>query len=327
MHPKIRAMRLLTVVGILAFASPAFAQREGPQPCDQEPETADYGSLEPGSIVVPQRHRFVGGDPNWDDRMGRYLGRVARVTMLSGVDEAGCPGVRLNVDGGRWFWRVRDLNVGAARPTRPPRQRIRSDVPQQCGRSDATASYGSLRTGTSVVLGRHRPVGGDDNWSPEMSSFVGRTARVVELAGTDEAGCPGVHVDADGRQWFWRVRDLQLATGDAAIVYRPGLASDHGRPQAEQVSDATADARIPQMCGMTDENVDWGPLAVGTEVELGRHRPVDGETNWVQEMDPFVGRRAHIATLVGVDEQGCALVHVDIDEGDWYWRARDLRLP
>lgn len=314
------------MLAILVWASPALAQREGAQPCDQEPETADYGALEVGSVVVPQRHRFVGGDPNWDDRMARFLGRVARVTRLSGVDESGCPGVRLDVDGGRWFWRVRDLNVGAGTPMRPPRQRIRAELPQRCGYSETTATYGAVRTGSEVVLGRHRPIEGDDNWSQDMAAFVGRTARVVELAGVDEVGCPGVHVDADGRQWFWRVRDLRLADGDSPVAYRPGLASDHGRPEPVVPSDADADARIPQQCGMSDDNVDWGPLRVGTPVVLGRHRPFGGETNWVDEMDAFVGQSAHIAELVGVDEQGCGLVHVDVDSGDWYWRARDLRL-
>ncbi len=324
MRSPLAASLLLAALG--AWASPALAQREGPQACGQEPETADYGDLEVGSQVAPQRHRFVGGDPNWDDRMARFLGRGARVTRLSGVDEAGCPGVRLDVDGGRWFWRVRDLNVGLGRPRRPPRARSPGLAPQECGRTDATASYGALRTGAEVVLGRHRPVLGDDNWSPEMSAFVGQTARVVELAGVDEVGCPGVHVDVDGRQWFWRARDLRTADGEAPVAYRPGLASDHGRPEVAPRDDATADARIPQQCGMSDESVDFGPLQVGVEVEIGRHRPVDGETNWVGEMDAFVGRAARIAELVGVDEQGCALVHVDIDAGDWYWRARDLRL-
>ncbi|MGE0788322.1 MAG: hypothetical protein AB7S26_21795 [Sandaracinaceae bacterium] len=323
-------MRIAAAIAIavaFSWSAPASAQREGPQACGQDAQTADYGELREGSVVVPQRHRFVAGDPNWDPAMARHLGRVARVSRLSGVDEAGCPGVRLDVDGGRHFWRVRDLNVGQGVPSRPPRDRIRSSMPQQCGQTDLTATFGALRVGSTVVLGRHRPVRGDDNWSPEMGAFVGRAATIVELAGTDEVGCPGVHVDADGRQWFWRVRDLAPSDGDAAIAYRPGLESDHGRPTTAFVPDRPADDRIPQMCAMTDDNVTYGPVAVGTEVELGRHREVAGETNWVDEMGPYVGRRARVTELVGVDEQGCALVRVDVDGGEWFWRARDLRLP
>ncbi|MCB9596666.1 MAG: hypothetical protein H6719_28335 [Sandaracinaceae bacterium] len=320
-------MRTIAIAAVLAFAAPAAAQREGPQPCGQETETADYGPVEVGTIVVVQRHRFVGGDPNWDDRMTRFLGRIGRVTRLSGVDERGCPGVRVDVDGGRWFWRVRDVNIGAERPTVEPRGRRASEVPQRCGLTDETAIYGRIRVGAQVVLGRHRPVEGDDNWQSEMTPFVGRSARVVRLAGTDSAGCPGVNVDVDGAEWFWRARDLRVgASDDDPVGYRPGLASDHGRPVGGAAGAAPVDERIPQMCGMTDDDVDYGPIVVGAVVMLGTHRPVGGEDNWVAEMEPFVGQRAVVTHLVGVDEQGCGLAQVDIDEGVFFWRIRDMRL-
>ncbi len=319
-------MRRIAIAVLLLAASPAAAQEEGPQPCGQETETADYGALEVGDVVVPQRHRFVGGDPNWDPRMARYLGRVARVTRLSGVDERGCPGVRVDVDGGRWFWRARDLNVGAAIPTAEPRERRASSVPQRCGLTDDTAIYGRVSVGAEVILGRHRPVDGDDNWDDAMIPFVGRTARVVRLAGVDGAGCPGINVDLDGAEWFWRVRDVRAGEGEEAVAHRPGLASDHGRPEAAAADPVEPDARLPQACGLTDETVDWGPVAVGARVTLGRHRPVEGEANWVDEMEPFVGRVASVVQLVGVDEQGCGLAAVDVDEGAFYWRIRDMHL-
>ena len=137
-----------------------------------------------------------------------------------------------------------------------------------------------------------------------------------------------MHVDADGRQWFWRVRDLTLGDdAGSAVAYRPGLASDHGRPEGGEAATADVDARIPQECGRTDETAAWGPIDVGSEVVLGRHRPVDGEANWVEDMEAFVGRRARVTERIGVDEQGCALVHVDVDEGGWFWRLRDMRIP
>jgi len=321
------AVRWLAALIVLGLATPAAAQEAGPQACGQEGDSADYGDVEVGQRVVVQRHRFVGGDPNWDDRMARFIGREARVTRLSGVDERGCPGVRVDVDGGRWFWRVRDLNVGTGRPTRRSAAARRSpQVIQACGFTDETVRYGRMRVGAQVVLGRHRPVDGADNWSAEMTPFLGRTARVVELSGIDTQGCPGVRVDVDGREWFWRVRDLRPADGEAPVVFRPGLASDHGRPEAAPPVATAADPRVPQQCGMTDQTVAWGPVSVGTEVVIGRHRPVDGETNWVPEMEPFVGRRAAVTVLVGVDEQGCGLVHLDLDEGDFFWRLRDLHL-
>lgn len=316
----------LIIALLFGMLPSASAQDEAPQACGQQAESADYGDLAVGALVVPQRHRFSGGDPNWDARMGRFLGRPARITRLSGVDERGCPGVRLDADGGRWFWRVRDLNLGGGRPTRVVRGARSVGLPQQCGLTDANVSYGTLRVGAEVVLGRHRPVAGDDNWSAEMTPFVGRGAHVVELAGTDSQGCPGVNVDADGREYFWRVRDIRTSDDESPVAFRPGLASDHGRSETADVSEQAADPRVPQACGATDQTIDYGPVSVGTSVIVGRHRVVAGETNWVAEMEPFVGREGRVTELVGVDEQGCALIRVDIDEGEWFWRLRDARL-
>lgn len=164
-----------------------------------------------------------------------------------------------------------------------------------------------------------------------MTAYVGRTARVTELAGTDERGCPGVHVDADGGEWFWRLRDLSLADGgDEGTSYPRGMASDHGRvspaPSAP-APPAEGDRRVPQACGLTDSTARFDPVSVDTEVELGRHRPVDGEANWAEEMDAYVGQRARVTELVGVDRQGCPLIRVDLDGAVWYWRLRDVRLP
>jgi hypothetical protein len=201
-------------------------------------------------------------------------------------------------------------------------------IPRACGQSDAAARYGSLAIGSEVVLGRHSPIDGDDNWAPDMGQFVGRRARIQALAGTDEAGCPGVHVDLDGGRWFWRIRDFAQAGAGSGSgegnAYRSTVQSDHGRPAGMGL--AAAEGGLPQACGMTEANVDYGQLAVGTAVVLGRHRAVDGEENWAPEMEPFVGRSTQVTELIGVDDQGCALVHVQADNGEWFWRVRDLRL-
>lgn len=314
------AMVRLLVLFVSIFALPALAraQEPGPQPCGQDAAHADYGAVTVGAVVVPQRHRYVGGDPNWDPRQARFLGRIARVVRRSGVDASGCPGVRLDVDGGRFFWRARDLSIGAGRP-RTEIEASASELPDACGR----AVYGPLRVGSVVVLGRHRPVDGATNFTRSMQGYIDQSARVVELAGLDDRGCPGVRVDVDGGRFFWRVRDLRLA----GARFPRGMASAHGRPAREIVALAEADSRVAQACGQTDATAQYGAVAVGTEVVIGRHRPVDGEDNWVEQMNPYVGRRARVMELVGVDDQGCPLLRVDVDQGDWYWRLRDVRLP
>jgi hypothetical protein len=61
-----------------------------------------------------------------------------------------------------------------------------------------------------IVLGRHSPWSGDTNWAYEMERFVGMRARVTQFGGLDSSGCPGVRVDVDGGQWFWRIRDVRF---------------------------------------------------------------------------------------------------------------------
>jgi len=57
---------LVVSLGLLAAPAPAQAQREGPQPCGQEAGSADYGEIRVGTVVVPQRHRFVVGNVTID---------------------------------------------------------------------------------------------------------------------------------------------------------------------------------------------------------------------------------------------------------------------
>ena len=346
-------VRSIPLALLLALASPAFALAQTvaperpPEACGMTDASARFGGLEVGMEVTLQRHRSVGGDENWDPGMAHFLGRVARITRLASVDEAGCPGVRVDLDGGTWFWRARDLGIGTGPQPRPARTATSVSAggfPQQCHQDEARPEYGPAAPGAEVVLGRHRAVDGDDNWAAEMEPFVGRTARVVDFAGVDGAGCPGVRVDLDSQQWFWRVRDLRLpsAPGAPPVVggtpppARTGVTHDHGRPAAVIAPSGPTDSEglfgpttsaIPQACGFTDATVQWGPVAVGSAVVLGRHRDVGGETNWSDEMTPFVGRTARVTELIGVDDQGCAVAHIDADGGAWFWRVRDMQIP
>lgn len=89
-------------------------------------------------------------------------------------------------------------------------------VPSYCGL--ATADYGPITVGTSVVLGAHTGWTGPDGhggtvtddtwWADPMWTYVGQRTVVTELAGLDPVGCPYVRVAIDGGSWGWRIRDL-----------------------------------------------------------------------------------------------------------------------
>jgi len=67
-------------------------------------------------------------------------------------------------------------------------------------------------------------------------------------------------------------------------------------------------------------------VRVGDVVKLGVHRPFGGSANWSEAMQVFVGRNAVIRELMGVDPWGAWVVRVDLDEGRFLWRTRDVTL-
>ena len=148
-----------------------------------------YGKIEVGSIVILGRHDDVEGDSNWNEDMEACVGKAVKVIELAGADSSGCLGVR--VDGNDFFWRVRNLRLKG---------------------SGEAGSYG-FDVGDSVVLGRHRFVNGEDNWSEDMEAFVGQTAVITSLVGFEDGDsrCYLVTVDIDDGDWVWRVENMEPA--------------------------------------------------------------------------------------------------------------------
>ena len=282
---------VLAVLAVFASAERAEAQYGGavPRHCGMTSGRETYGAVMPGSTIVLGMHTAWAGDANWAPEMGRFVGATARVTSLGGVDSSGCPGVRVDVDGGQYFWRIRDAQLAGA-----------MDIPRDC--DFGSGVYGPIGPGSAVMLGAHTPWRGDANWASEMYAWVGRMARVTSLEGVDSVGCPVVRVDVDGGQYYWRIRDMQLAGGSMPM----GMA-----------------AAVPRYCDMTSATVTYGSLQPGSVIVLGRHSPWSGDANWAPEMERFVGSRARITSLAGIDSSGCPGVRVDIDGGQWFWRIRD----
>jgi hypothetical protein len=299
------------VVGVACVMAAAWLVPAGasaqvvPRHCGMRGGAETYGTLMVGSTIVLGRHAPWNGDANWDESMQRYVGAAAQITQLAGVDSVGCPGVRVSIDGGQYFWRIRDAQPAGMAPP-PPVYGGGDPLPRHCGMPEGGETYGVLRPGARIVLGRHTPWSGDANWASEMERWVGVAATVTRLDGVDTAGCPGVRVDADGGEYFWRVRDAQLAGG---MAYAPPVP-----------------AAIPSWCGMVSGGETYGPIAIGSWVVLGVHSPWNGDTNWAPEMMRWVGQRAMVTQLGGVDAVGCPVVRVNADGGQFAWRIRDMRM-
>jgi hypothetical protein len=82
-----------------------------PQACGMSDDALTYGLIRLGSRVKLGVHRPVNGDKNWDATMKAYKGQITPISELAGTDLQGCPIVRVQVDGGAFVWRVRDLKL------------------------------------------------------------------------------------------------------------------------------------------------------------------------------------------------------------------------
>lgn len=170
--------------------------------CGQSNEQADFLALKPGSFVTIEAQREDEVPPNWSPDMAYYVGQTTQVVDVLGVDEQGCPGVRVEADSEVFFWRVRDLQ-----PMPAP-----AEFSQRCGQSELRPDFLGLEPGVSVRIAEVRDWHGDVNWVEAMDAFVGEKAKVVRRVGVDNAGCPGVELDVDEGSFFWRVRDLERVT-------------------------------------------------------------------------------------------------------------------
>ncbi len=69
--------------------------------------------------------------------------------------------------------------------------------------------YNGFEAGDTVTLRKHLTWRGTTNWSEDMERFVGRPARITQLAGRDNSGSWLVRVDLDEGVNLWRTRDLR----------------------------------------------------------------------------------------------------------------------
>jgi hypothetical protein len=73
-------------------------------------------------------------------------------------------------------------------------------------------SLSGLKVGDKVVLGKHKEVRGNSNWSSAMGSHVGKTAKIIKMPGFDTQGCEVAKVDVDGGDNHWRTEDMTRAS-------------------------------------------------------------------------------------------------------------------
>jgi len=252
-----------------------------------------------GSRVIIHKHRAVNGNANWVQSMEQFVGTEAVVKEFTGDDSQGCRMARLTRNGSpiNYVFRVRDLELanggsggsGGAVP------------PASAGVSESLSGDPNIVVGSRVIINKHRAVNGNTNWVSSMDKYIGKEAVVKDFTGTDSQGCRMASVVIDGAKvgYAFRVRDLVLA----------GSASSGGH----QVSDS-----------LSGDN----SIRVGSRVVVHKHRPVQGRSNWVSDMDAFVGRVGIVQRFTGNDSSGCRVCSITFNGAatDYAFRVRDLTL-
>lgn len=105
---KLRSVMMALALGAGLFGAGSASAQDVPRACGMTAATADFGDVVEDAVVRLGRHDFVFGSDNWVPSMDRYVGHLATVTELAGVDESGCPVVLVDVDGGQYAWRLRN---------------------------------------------------------------------------------------------------------------------------------------------------------------------------------------------------------------------------
>jgi len=254
-------------------------------------ETADFGPLRIGSRVIIHRHRPVQGQDNWVSGMNPYDGLQGVVCQFCGVDNSGCPCVKCTFNGSTctYAFRIRDLTLVLDNSNSNSNSSSFTlyNLPQEIGRSGNASDFGPLRVGSRVIIHKHRSIGGKDNWLSEMDLFVGREGVVCQLSGVDACGCPCAKCTFNGTQarFSFRIRDMTLIDGSPLPNFY----------------------NLPQGTHMPRERESFGPLKEGMRVLIHRHREVDGEDNWAEGMNEYVGRVGIVgpSDRFGFDGQNC----------------------
>jgi hypothetical protein len=95
----------------LETVSPVPLSVQPPQACEGNEGSVSFGPVDVGTIVRLRKHSPVDGEENWEERMEQFLWKEAMVLELSGVDSQGCPVVRVDIDKGKYQWRIRDFDI------------------------------------------------------------------------------------------------------------------------------------------------------------------------------------------------------------------------
>lgn len=240
-----------------------------------------------GAKVIIHKHRPVGGETNWSSSMDEYTGKTATIVSLLGKDRAGCMVARVSINSSTvssYAFRVRDLEFVSGASTAST---LSTDLDGDSRIVD----------GAKVIIHKHRPVNGGSNWVSSMDQYVGKEATVVRISGRDGQDCRMAQVkvgDSVVTQYKFRVRDLEFVSA--------------GTPLS---SDLAGDSRV----------------VAGAKVIIHKHRDVGGKTNWVSGMDKYVGKDATVVSLLGKDQAGCEVARVSVDGTTvtaFSFRVRDL---
>jgi len=94
----------------------------------------DSTYAEAGTKVVLGKHVFKTDSrlsDNWDPQMDSFVGKMATIKEVSGIDDYGCVCCRVKEYG--WVWRVENMILASDVPLLTPEQRAKLQIREEYG--------------------------------------------------------------------------------------------------------------------------------------------------------------------------------------------------
>lgn len=120
---------------------------------------------------------------------------------------------------------------------------------------------------------------------------------------------PNDFIELSKRERYY-IFDVENKSGDWVLLMRRGTGHTD--------QDWFLNADFP------DEKIEkyWDDGYYLTNVSYGNIGP----DNWSYEKNNYIGLTATVTKLDGVDKEGCPIVRVNLDRGNWTWRIRDMNV-
>jgi len=134
----------------------------------------------------------------------------------------------------------------------------------------------TFNVGDEVILGPHVEVNGHRNWSTRMGDYLNARTVITEISPyLDEDGCEWAHVEADHRQYKWRIMSMKLYKKNILAHHifklneRVKIVAPHSDSQNWSSEQDSYLGMVTSIRTIDATRDDWGELVCTLEIDGG----------------------------------------------------------